>query len=474
MKDHLKLSSVITVCYLITLCIIYKYIPRLEYNTYSGINGAHHHLTNNSDKELTEDKFKLHWRANEKVYFKKVKDVISFEKTGGGRSANVIKCGEYFNPTFQQINKDVYVYSAYLDTRNGTRYIRMVSAINKKLTKQYINSAANCVFNETLNNGTISPVVAYEMCENHKRLFGGWILSCIVPDDIRVPQTQIGIYFNGDNIRNICVTVENINIQRRKLDFGVCVPPLYGEVKPKALIEFIEFNRILGADVFILYVNKNEGGILNEIRKIVAHYGRQNIVIPISWDIPFPPEHIWYYGQSLAINDCLYRNMNRFKYLAFIDLDEFIIPQGNLVTWNNVIDAIRENVKMDVSQASGFTFKSTFFSPEFSRHVFSNEMSVTVRTNRTQHFSYRRNKIIVQPERIFELGIHHVSKPYPDSSNTSVIDVPTTIAHIHHYRTCIQEFGIHCQVRIKDFSVPNKYGQRIIDNYLKTVSDIIP
>lgn len=34
-------------------------------------------------------------------------------------------------------------------------------------------------------------------------------------------------------------------------------------------------------------------------------------------------------GLFAALNDCLYRNMYRYKYLALIDLDEFIIPRQN-------------------------------------------------------------------------------------------------------------------------------------------------
>lgn len=34
-------------------------------------------------------------------------------------------------------------------------------------------------------------------------------------------------------------------------------------------------------------------------------------------------------GLFAALNDCLYRNMYRYQYVALIDLDEFIIPRHN-------------------------------------------------------------------------------------------------------------------------------------------------
>jgi hypothetical protein len=34
-------------------------------------------------------------------------------------------------------------------------------------------------------------------------------------------------------------------------------------------------------------------------------------------------------GLFAALNDCLYRNMNDFRYLMLIDFDEFIVPHTN-------------------------------------------------------------------------------------------------------------------------------------------------
>ena len=34
-------------------------------------------------------------------------------------------------------------------------------------------------------------------------------------------------------------------------------------------------------------------------------------------------------GLFAALNDCLYRTMYRYKYLALVDLDEFIVPRLN-------------------------------------------------------------------------------------------------------------------------------------------------
>lgn len=39
------------------------------------------------------------------------------------------------------------------------------------------------------------------------------------------------------------------------------------------------------------------------------------------------PGDLHYFGQIAALNDCLYRNMYRSKYVALHDVDELILPQ---------------------------------------------------------------------------------------------------------------------------------------------------
>ena len=36
--------------------------------------------------------------------------------------------------------------------------------------------------------------------------------------------------------------------------------------------------------------------------------------------------HIWYHGQLVSNNDCLYRTMALSAFTTFHDIDEFIIP----------------------------------------------------------------------------------------------------------------------------------------------------
>ena len=71
-------------------------------------------------------------------------------------------------------------------------------------------------------------------------------------------------------------------------------------------------------------------------------------------------------GLFAALNDCLYRNMNRFKYLMMIDMDEMIIPYQNTTLVEMLSDLGTRNLiqagkAVSPSQVSSYSFQNAFF-----------------------------------------------------------------------------------------------------------------
>lgn len=489
MKLQYKLLFIVGVVYLLTLGVIHRGAPILQGVVETGmVRVANSNvLVANSDDI---DAYKLNWRPKEKMFFKKIRNNLKqpddhyTESSVGTFRCDGTNTGPFGKTAFERVAEGIHILSAFFDDRTPTKFVRMLGTVKSVKGKVDRNVFFNkvCMFKlDSIQNSTAFITVEmtfYEMCENHKRSYGGWIFSCEVPAELRSIPTSLRVYgglgnvTNLDNSKEICIKSFGKNVEKRKLNFGICVPPVYGKVKPKELIEFVELNRMLGADKFILYIEVSDDMISLDLQRVLRYYSSLNIVDLISWQLPVKPEMVWYHGQSVAINDCLYRYMYDFHHVSFIDLDEFLVPQKDLQTWNDVMAFLEKQDNGSFQQSSGFTFRSTYFSSDFSRRVFSSEMGTVVRTNRTRFFSYRRTKVIVRPSRVFEMGIHHVSRSWPDDKNYTVQSVPTDVAFIHHYRACIREFGIPCNNRIPDFTVPNKYGQQIKDNYLKTLYDI--
>ena len=73
---------------------------------------------------------------------------------------------------------------------------------------------------------------------------------------------------------------------------------------------------------------------------------------------------------------------------------------------------------------------------------------------RTKTTSTVRKKVMVRPEAIFELGIHHVSRVFR-SRGMRVHNVWEGHALLHHYRQCVVQFDMHmrCNVIVDDNSM---------------------
>lgn len=82
------------------------------------------------------------------------------------------------------------------------------------------------------------------------------------------------------------------------------------------LKEWIEFHRIVGVDHFYLYNNFSA----DNYKKILEPYVTEGIVTLTDW--PYERQ------QMAAYKDCAERYRDESKWIGFIDLDEFVVPNG--------------------------------------------------------------------------------------------------------------------------------------------------
>ncbi len=101
--------------------------------------------------------------------------------------------------------------------------------------------------------------------------------------------------------------------------------PLCNFSDAQALAELFEINRILGAEHFTVYTHS----ITDSLSKVLKEYIREGVAEVVDWKMPILSDRqsIRYYGQLVAMHDCLYRNMHTVKYLIFNDVDEVVVPR---------------------------------------------------------------------------------------------------------------------------------------------------
>jgi hypothetical protein len=90
------------------------------------------------------------------------------------------------------------------------------------------------------------------------------------------------------------------------------------------LKEWVEYHHMLGVDHFLLYNDRSN----DNWAEVLAPYIKSNLVEVIEWhkDDVTPLFPCW---QTMAYQDGLRRSQGNTKWLAFIDVDEFILPKKN-------------------------------------------------------------------------------------------------------------------------------------------------
>lgn len=383
--------------------------------------------------------------------------------------------------TFRKVG-NVSIFSVYFDNRQS-----MIPNIRIIALKQFL-SEENLICHFEYRGRWITIMAdSYEMCENHGRFYGGWIYSCKVPNKLLQKSSMISsLYLSSTFLLNMRVKF-NITAKtmiyesdhilnqghkqpvmlQQKRNFGMCLPPLFGDVSLSLLIQFIELSKILGASHFTFYKHN----ISETVEKILIYYQNLGEVTVVNWTLP--PEvserEIWYHGQILAIQDCLYRNMARFEYLIFVDIDEFIIPK-NEMTWIEMLNSNINNDKMPELTA-GYSFKSAFFDPKQIPDM-SQQLTFLQLLHRNAVYSTLRTKLIVRPQMVFEMGIHHASKLM--NMNLTVLEIEPDIAIIHHYRPCIINYepNMKCYRSVRDDTIL-KYEEVLVEQYKDIVRNTV-
>ncbi|XP_046350056.2 beta-1,4-galactosyltransferase galt-1-like [Haliotis rufescens] len=362
---------------------------------------------------------------------------------------------------FTEIAPKIFAFSAFLDDRYDTSYVRVVviapSGRKKRMTGFY------CVF----NNNDMIEMVYYETCENHLQVNAYYMLSCAVPESIARKFHDINILTISPSKTASPGRYKIINVvnnrgrfesdRRRQMGrFAVCIPPLFGSVNPLRLVEFIELSRLLGSNHFTFYTHF----VSEDVMQVLKHYERQGVVTVMPWYLPV--KNIWYKGQSAAVGDCLLRNMHINHLVAFNDIDEYIMPHYNN-SWSSFLEYVHHQQSskgVKTGNIAVYRFKSAFFevptyanarnlSKEQQGFQLTMDKFVSLRqTKRTTKLSKIRTKMMAYPTRVFELGIHHLSKQIREEY--FCLDVEPEVAFLHHYRNCDRMWDMSCDEYVQD------------------------
>ena len=365
---------------------------------------------------------------------------------------------------FRELSNGVLVFSAWSDNRTTQHVIRILLLMYRNSPPPSLICSFQIASKQTIFT---SEVVFYEHNENHHKQYGGFIASCIVPSELERMPCSINVSIKSTTkaqiVRNEALTLPVGSTDRLENTvggkYGICVPPLHGDISVDRIVEFIELTRILGASHFTFY----DLSINEEIRKALTQYETKGLVSVLEWNLPeYTSSELHYFGQVVSIMDCLYRSMRDKSFVAFHDLDEFIVPLQH----DNINSLLKDIHK---EHHCGYCFQSVVFDPskDFeSTNASSRDRLMTQRIfYRTSQVTPYWTKCIVDPRKIFEQGIHHISKPLEEFYQAEKVD--WNIARVFHYRKCEDSralMPLRCSGKFEVDKTMQKFQDQLVRN----------
>lgn len=257
---------------------------------------------------------------------------------------------EFHNTYWQTLRASVgvfHLYGAYLDVRNASRIgpaVRIL-AVHDRI-KPTLATHCQLWFEERA-----APVVVRNL--EYKYVWNGkwgnyrdhvlqpYLLACVLPAEVKhlVPASVSLVESPCDRAtNNMRVHYDPPPPPQPQREFAVCVKGLdfLHEDLSVRLVEWIEMIRLLGADKIFFY----ELQVHPNITKVLDYYEKQGVVtvtpITLPGGQPNLPglQHMYLKKKTthkrqmelIPYNDCLYRNMYRYRWLVLLDIDEVIVP----------------------------------------------------------------------------------------------------------------------------------------------------
>lgn len=250
---------------------------------------------------------------------------------------------------------------------------------------------------------------------------------------------------------------------KKKRKFGVCVQvPVNGYmIDYSDILNFIEMNRVFGAEIITLYSAKSY------LRDLTYLY--RNVLDYVPWpNLPLD-SHYWH-GQIMTMHDCLYRNMHRVDYLFFIDLDELVVPNTPNVTWSTIIDTMNNGINDTIS---AYIFNNVYYSYEdentskplinlCDQRVKAPKYFTHLRRHLCKYHHYARSKAMVKPLDVLQMDIHSMCRGLHSKAVA-----PHSLASLHHYRVIITD-----DCKSQDYTIDTgimKYKDQLVNGLKETL-----
>ncbi|GAB1606540.1 hypothetical protein Ahia01_000936600 [Argonauta hians] len=368
------------------------------------------------------------------------------------------------NSLYQILMKEkneIYLYKAYYDDREshwGKKYIHVLAigppihkTIYADLWFENNDSHRTVTFCSVTKHGRDSVIDSKVYCQ--------YFFMCEVTSKY-IPE-YVSLYFNECNIRTNLLKI-NVPEKKRKHKFAICVETGYGHIDPVVILQFVEYNKLMGVSSISVYPCNVSNNNLN----IFRYYEKEGIMQV--YLTPSPLQGTAWIKQTLSspisFNDCMLRQMYSAEYIIPIDFDEILVPQMNATNYSELLKEINF-LHATKEPFASYSFKTFIFFTTCGTTIsskFSNIYRFVYRLKSTGHF-----KSIIDPRKCLSVFNHYCRVNFKRIKGVGHLTVSTSIGAVNHYRRSWSKRFCKFLKRdnTKDTLCKDKFGNMLRESY---------
>ncbi|XP_024123881.1 beta-1,4-galactosyltransferase galt-1-like isoform X1 [Oryzias melastigma] len=332
--------------------------------------------------------------------------------------------------------------SAFIDRRVNGFDIRIIG-IFKRDSIQPLHCSFYCggVFNQT------TPAQILPHSDNFGYPYTATDVLCPLPKNCDASHVTLLTKPSENMSEHTFIPVRNKN-EKTRFNFTVCVSNLFGDYNN--VLQFaqtLEMYKLLGVDRVVIY-NTSCGP---DLERLLQRYSQEGFVEMVPWPIDkflkltrgwrftVNGGDLQYYGQLVTLNECMYRSMERSRYVLLNDIDEIIMPykHDDLVSLMNTLEPQHPNVGEFLIENHIFPYKhfepsGRFHLPQWEKVPGINILEHIYREDPDRSV-YHPHKMIVRPKLIEQTSVHEVLRKFGERYK-----VPLDVCRIIHVRVALR------------------------------------
>lgn len=241
--------------------------------------------------------------------------------------------------------------------------------------------------------------------------------------------------------------IRNRRTETYPVEFTLCISTMFGGYNNVLqFVQSMEMYKLLGVQKVVIYKTSCSPSMEKVLEFYVAEGTVEIVPWPITsflnvstqWRFTKDGTQIGYYGQIAALNDCVYRNMYKSRYVLLNDVDEIILPV-QYPDWKTLMQHLQEQN----SQAGIFLFENHIFPNNVFTSTDVPSWDAVPGVNILHHVLREPDrkevinprKMIVNPRKVVQTSVHSVLHALGESVN-----VPMEVAMVYHCRTPFQPY----------------------------------